>query len=249
MDRIEMQAIFEKLAQFDTPTICNAMECFSGCKRDEGFMDYTIKPVIPCNRTLIGVAATAKIATKNPPTEEETAKWMPYYAYIQEMGEGCIVVQQDMDITPCGSFWGEMNVTQHMALGCKGVVTNGGVRDLNEVENMGFGYFAKEVVVSHAYTHVVDYRCEVTVGGLTLNSGDIIACDRHGVVKIPAEFLPRMEEACNRIAAAELPVLEPCREAIMNGKIVDIKDLEQWRAKMSEARKNARFEAETKRNG
>lgn len=242
MDRDEMQCIFEKLEQFDTPTICNAMECFSGCKRDEGFMDYTIKSVLPCDRTFVGVVATAKIATKNPPMKEEAEKWIPYYSYIREVGRGSIVVQQDMDDVPCGSFWGEMNVTQHMALGCKGVVTNGGVRDLNEVESMGFGYFAKEVVVSHAYTHVVDFGCEITVGGLTLNSGDVIACDKHGIVKIPVEFLPRMEEACRRIAVAELPVLEPCRRAIMNGEIVEIEDLKKWRAEMAEARKNASFE-------
>lgn len=167
---------------------------------------------------------------------------MPYYAHVREMGPGCIVVQQDMDDVPCGSFWGEVNAAQHMALGCKGVVTSGGVRDLNEVKNMGFGYFAREVVVSHAYTHVVEYGCEVTVGGLALKPGDIIACDQHGVIKIPEEFLPRLEEACRRIAAAELPVLEPCRRAIMKGEIVSIEDLEKWRAGMAKARKDASFE-------
>lgn len=242
MDNRQMQSIFEILSQFDTPTISNAMECFPNCRKDEGFMDYMIKSVIPCEKTIIGRVATAKIATKNPPMPEETAKWMPYYAHVREMGPGCIVVQQDMDDVPCGSFWGEVNAAQHMALGCKGVVTSGGVRDLNEVKSMGFGYFAREVVVSHAYTHVVEYGCEVTVGGLTLKPGDIIACDQHGVIKIPEEFLPRLEEACRRIAAAELPVLEPCRRAIMKGEIVSIEDLEKWRAGMAKARKDASFE-------
>lgn len=243
MDFVQMRHIFAALSKFDTPTISNAMECFPNCKKDEGFMDYTIHSVISCEGTIVGRVATAKIATKHPATPEESAKMMPYYGHVRDMGPGCIVVQQDMDDVPCGSFWGEVNATQHMALGCIGVVTSGGVRDLTEVEGLGFGYFAKEVVVSHAYTHVVDYACPVTVGGLTLNPGDIIACDKHGVVKIPQEFLPRMEEACRRIAIAELPVLEPCRRAIMAGEVVTLEDLEKWRAGMAAARKAAAFDA------
>ena len=88
---------------------------------------------------------------------------------------------------------------------------------------------------------MADFACEVTVGGLTLKPGDIIACDKHGVIKIPVEYLPRMSEACRRIAAAELPVLEPCRRAVMKGQIVSIEELEQWRRNMAEARKNACF--------
>ena len=241
MTQTELISYCRELQQFDTPTISNALECFPDFKRGTGFMDYTIKSVIPCGMTLVGPAATAKIATKNPPTEEENAKMMPYYAHVREMGPGCIVVQQDMDEVPCGSFWGEVNATVHKSLGCKGVVTSGGVRDLKEVSELGFGYFAKEVVVSHAFTHVVDFACSVTVGGLQIEPGDIIACDQHGVVKIPVSYLSRLAEACRRIAAAELPVLEPCRRALLLGEIVSIEDLSVWRKGMAEARKAAAF--------
>lgn len=229
--------IFEALSCFDTPTISNALECFAGYKRGEGFMDSTIHSVIPCDRTIIGLVATAKIGTKCPPTPEENAKMMPYYEHVRNMGPGCIVVQEDIDPTPCGSFWGEVNATQHLALGCKGVITSGGVRDLKEVQALKFGYFAKEVVVSHAYTHVVDYNCKVRVGGLEVSPGDIVACDCHGVIKIPGAALEYLEEACRRIALAELPALEPCRKAILAGKIVTIEELAQWRAEMTAARK------------
>jgi len=120
-------------------------------------------------------------------------------------------------------------------------VTSGGVRDLKEVSGLGFGYFAKEVVVSHAHTHVVDFACKVTVGGLELEPGDIIACDIHGIIRIPAEYLPDMERACRNIALAELPVLEPCRRAIMNSETVEIEDLKKWRDGMAKARANSKI--------
>jgi 4-hydroxy-4-methyl-2-oxoglutarate aldolase len=241
MTKEEIMSYCGKLTQFDTPTISNALECFSDFKKGTGFMDYTIKSAIPCTETFVGPAATARIATEHPATAEEAAKMMPYYQHIKDMGPGCIVVQQDMDPKPVGSFWGEVNATQHKALGCQGVVTSGGVRDLKEVAGLGFGYFAKEVVVSHAYTHVVDFGCKVTVGGLEVEPGDIIACDMHGVIKIPIEYLPDMERACRNIALAELPVLEPCRRAIMNGETVEIEDLKEWRAGMAQARKDSKI--------
>lgn len=241
MTQIEVMDYCRELQQFDTPTISNALECFPDFKRGTGFMDYTIKPVIPCGSTFIGPAATAKIATKNPPTEEENAKMMPYYAHVREMGPGCIVVQQDMDEAPCGSFWGEVNATVHKALGCSGVVTSGGVRDLKEVSGLGFGYFAKEVVVSHAFTHVVDFACPVTVGGLQIEPGDIVACDQHGVLRIPVHYLPKLAEACRKIAEAELPVLENCRRALLRGEIISIDDLHVWRQEMAKERKAAAF--------
>lgn len=227
------------LEKFDTPTISNALECFPGYDRRNGFMDPAIKSVIVCSKTYIGPAATAKIGTKEPPTDEEKEKLMPYLAHVREIGPGCIVVQQDIDDKIYGSYWGEVNVTMHQALGCSGVITSGGVRDLNEIEKMSFGYFAKEVVVSHVYAHIADFACKVIVGGLEILPGDIIACDRHGVIKIPREWLIKLEPVCRRIAEAELPVLENCRRALMRGEIVSLDELSEWRQEMAKARKEA----------
>ena len=231
--------VCEELKQFDTPTIANALECFESYDRTKGFMDYTIKSVIPCEGTIVGPVATAKIGTRYPATKEEAAKMMPYYEYIYQMGPGCIVVQEDVDDKPFGSFWGEVNASQHLALGCIGVVTNGGVRDLKEVAGLGFGYFAKEVVVTHAYTHVVDFGCDVNVGCCEVHSGDIIACDQHGCILIPKEYLDDIVKACRDIALAELPVLEPCRRKIMAGERISIEELREARNGMAAARKAA----------
>ena len=62
-----------------------------------------------------------------------------------------VVVMQDIDAQPIGSFWGEVQGNIHKALGCLGVVTNGGVRDMNEARALGFHFFANTVLVSHAY--------------------------------------------------------------------------------------------------
>ena len=50
-----------------------------------------------------------------------------------------------------------------------------------------------------------------------------------------------LQYACRNIALAELPVLEPCRRAIMNGETVEIEDLKKWRDGMAKARANSKI--------
>ena len=68
-----------------------------------------------------------------------------------------VIVVEDLDDPPgLGSFWGEVNANMHKAMGCVGAVTNGSVRDLDEVEPLGFHFFASHIAVSHAYVHIVE---------------------------------------------------------------------------------------------
>jgi regulator of RNase E activity RraA len=143
---------------------------------------------------------------------------------------------QDLDPSPVGSFWGEVNATVHLSLGCVGVVTNGGVRDLEEVRSLGFGYYASCVLVSHGYIHVEEVGTPVTIAGLTVNPRDLLAADQHGVVSIPLEIAERLPAACAHAAAAERPVLDPCERVLKEGKLADVDDLVFWRAEMVKLR-------------
>jgi regulator of RNase E activity RraA len=122
-----------------------------------------------------------------------------------------MVVMQDIDAKPIGSFWGEVNGNIHKALGCLGVITNGGVRDMNEVRAMGFQYLANTVLVSHAYVHLVEIDVPVTVGGLVVNPGDIIHADQHGAQVIPYEIAAQIPEAVAKIAASERKIIDVCQ--------------------------------------
>ena len=69
-----------------------------------------------------------------------------------------------------------------------GVVTDGSVRDLDEVRALGFQFAAAHVSVSHAYVHMVDFGLPIKVGGLWVKPGDLIHADQHGAVTIPPEI-------------------------------------------------------------
>ena len=123
-----------------------------------------------------------------------------------------IAVIQDLDSpSGTGSFWGEVNANIHRALGFVGAVTNGGVRDLEEMEGLGFAAFARVVSVSHAYVHLVDFGGPVRVGGAVVRPGDLLHGDAHGVLIIPHEIAPAIAEAAAHVEAAERELISYCR--------------------------------------
>jgi regulator of RNase E activity RraA len=228
------KAQLEELREFDTPTVSNAIESFHIRSRTEGFMGPEIKCILPCETPIIGYACTAKISALQPPTPEQKLLIYDYYANIKETPSPTIAVIQDIDPMPTGSFWGEVHVSVHKALGCVATITNGGVRDLDEVKSLDFGYFASCVLVSHAYVHIEQYGCPVTVGGLTVHPGDLLHADKHGVLLIPHKIVPELAEVCRNIQYAEEPVIKGCRERFETG--VELDELKAWREEMQRRR-------------
>jgi len=121
------------------------------------------------------------------------------------------IVLHDIDNPPLGAYWGEVQGNIHKALGAVGVVTDGTVRDLDEVHDLGFQFFAKEVSVSHAYVHLVDINVPVTIGGLTVNTGDLLHGDKHGVSHIPFELADRIPDMVQTIADYEQKTISVCQ--------------------------------------
>ena len=78
-------------------------------------------------------------------------------------------------------------------------------------QEAGFFAFASEVLVSHAYIHLVDVSVPVTVGGLTVSPGDIIMGDKHGVVSIPKEIAADVPAAAAAVAERERVTIELCQ--------------------------------------
>ena len=226
----------EELCQFDGPTVCNAMEIFDVMPRTAGFTLPGMKRRTPDGKPVIGYAATAKVSAMHP-SKDASEKLMGYYSTVREMAEPTIAVIQDTDAQPIGSFWGEVQATVHKSLGAVATITDGGVRDINEVSDLEFHMFSTEVLISHGYIHVEDFNCTVDICGLPINPGDLIFVDFYGVVVIPPEIAPKLAEACRKAAAAEMPMLEPCRKAIAEGTKPTMVEIAAWRKAMDDKRK------------
>src|SRR5207244_12792390 len=95
---------------------------------------------------------------------DQSALW----SHVRSVPAARVVVVQDLADPPAhGALWGEVNASVFQALGCVGAVTDGSVRDLNEVRGIGFHFFARGAGVSHAYVRIESVGEPVQVGGLT----------------------------------------------------------------------------------
>ena len=100
-----------------------------------------------------------------------------------------------------------MNSNIFQAFGAIGVITNGCVRDLDEMHAIGFHAFAGSVGVSHAHVHVEDVGVPVMVGGLAVSPGDLLHGDKHGVCNVPLDLASDLPDAIRTLEAREKAVI------------------------------------------
>ena len=204
----------DTLGKIQTCAVANAIETFDVMPRSQGFMRPAVRSIFPGLGSMIGYAVTGVISAKAPPTPHMRIPRTEWVDYVLSMPEPRVIMLQDLDYPDVlGSFWGEVQSNVHQALGCVGTVTDGGVRDLDEMREAGFFAFATEVLVSHAYVHIVEYGVPVTIGGLTVNPGDIVMGDQHGVLTVPKDIAADIPKAVAEVEKGERRIIDFCRSS------------------------------------
>jgi regulator of RNase E activity RraA len=208
-------SLLEALGHYDTPTICNALEIVAPERR---LMGYTTKPLVcpfPDLPPIVGYARTVTIRSvlqSGLPAGEQAKRRIAYYEYVGTGFGPRITVIQDIDGADVGygAFWGEVQSSVHKALGCRGVITDGSIRDIPQWAS-GFQALAGSIGPSHAFVHAESFGGEVRVAGMTVRSDDLIHADRHGAVVIPIEVAAKVPDAAELCGRRETPILEIAR--------------------------------------
>ena len=208
------QEELDALLAWPTPAISNAIELFNIRPRNEGFMLPEIQCRFPNLKPMIGYAVTGVITADSPGGRNVSRK--DWWEEIQKFPEPRVVVLHDVDDPVIGSFWGEVNGNIHKALRCTGTITDGSVRDLDEVEQIGFHFFSSCVTVSHAYVHMIDLGLPVKIGGLVVKPGDLLMGDKHGVISIPLEIARDVPQAAQMVEEWERRVIDFCKSKDFN---------------------------------
>ena len=201
-----------KLRQFDTCMIANAVETFNVRLHNTGFTRGRVRSMFPDHSPMVGYAVTARLRSSEPPIAggsfHDRAE---FWNYVQTLPYPRVLVLEDMDRpTGRGAFVGDMHAAILKALGCVGCVTNGAVRDLAGVRELGLDLFAETVAVSHAYAHIFDMGATVTVDGMEVRPGDLLHGDQHGVMTIPLEIAPAIHDVALGLRDGERKVIKFC---------------------------------------
>ncbi len=202
----------DALRQFDTCMVANAVETFNVRLHNAGFTNASIRCMFEDAPPMVGYAATARLRSGEPPMVGSTFRdRADFWNSILEIPGPRILVLEDQDHQPGrGAFVGDMHAAILKALGCVGHLTNGAVRELPAVRAMGIQLFAGNVAVSHAYAHIFDVGCAVTVGGMEVRPGDLLHGDRHGVLTIPREIAVAIPAVAAEMKRAERNVIDFC---------------------------------------
>jgi 4-hydroxy-4-methyl-2-oxoglutarate aldolase len=177
-----------RLKRWNTPTIYNGWEQITRHNSAaDAFNLEEVRDFMPQMGPMAGYAVTVVIEPSNPAHQKNGARlWSDYRRYIASVAGPKIVVVQDLDKPrTVGAFWGEVNSNNHRALGCVGTIIDGGIRDLDEMNNAGFKALARRLCVGHAHSTPVRWGCEVEVFGRKVQPGQLIHADKHGFLAIP----------------------------------------------------------------
>ena len=199
----------DKLAEFDTPTICNVIELFNVRPRDTGYMDGRIRADFPELPPMVGFAATAAFRSGAPPAGGDAyGGFIEQVETFADLPGPAVVVFQDLDDPPVGATFGEVMCSVYRAFGSTGLVTSGGGRDLEQVRALSYPVFTGSTICAHAYCHILHMGLPVRVGGLVVNQGDLLHGDANGVTNIPPEIAAEVADLAAEFVAAERIILD-----------------------------------------
>ena len=203
----------DSVTGMQTCAVSNAIESLNIRSRTEGFMTPDIKSMFPDMGSIAGFAVSAVIKASTPPSGNMNYSRVKWVDEILKIPGPRVIVMKDLDHPfVIGSFWGEVQSAIHSSLDCVGVVTDGGVRDLDEMQEWGFNAFASTALVSRANVHLVEANIPVTIGGVTVNPGDLLLGDKHGVISIPKDIVKDLPDAIAKVEAGEKEIIDVCKD-------------------------------------
>lgn len=224
--------VLHRLKRWNTPTIYNGWEQLT--KRNpalDGINHEETRDFMPQMGPMVGYAVTLVIEPSNQGHRATNPNGgEAYRRYVASVPGPKIVVVQDLDKPRVlGSHWGEVNAAMHRALGCVGTITDGAVRDIDEMTDAGFKALARRLCVGHAFVHPVRWGGEVEVFGTKVRPGDLIHADKHGFLVVAPEEQGRLLDAATFMDRNE------CETVIPAARDTEDDDLDAKLAKMEAA--------------
>ncbi len=203
------QQLYDRLREYDTPTVCNVIELFDVRPRNVGFMNKTISACFPELPPMVGLAATATFRALSPPRAGDAYAGLEgQLAALEEAPGPPVIVFQDLDEPSAAATFGEVMCSTYKSFGAMGLITSGSGRDLDQVRALQFPAFTGGTCCSHGNCHFLSLHVPVEVGGTTVYPGDLLHGDCNGVTTIPLDIASEIPDACAEFMNAESHVID-----------------------------------------
>ena len=152
-----------------------------------GFHEQVLPKEIQARRAGQTVAGRA-LTVLGEPTQSDDPEviFVPLLKMLGEIKPGDVLVSQPND--DVAAHLGELSAETAQYRGCQGAVIDGGVRDTDYIEKLGFPVFARYRTPTDIIGRwrLADYNVPIRIGSVEVSPGDYILGDRDGVLAIPA---------------------------------------------------------------
>lgn len=114
------------------------------------------------------------------------------------------------------AHWGEIMSTAARQRGCNGAVLDGGVRDVDFVNQMNYPVFArfKCSASSVGRWDIREYQVTIKIGNVVVHPGDFVFGDTDGVVVVPKDITVDVLEAAENVFLREGKMREELRRGV-----------------------------------
>jgi regulator of RNase E activity RraA len=134
---------------------------------------------------------------------------------------GDVIVVDNAGRTGMGGWGGLLSLAASLH-GVGGVIVDGACRDVDEQRELGFPAFARSGVqrTARARVHEASSGDPVSIGGVTVEPGDIVMADGSGVVRISASRAADVVAKAEDIAAREGDMQQALKSGTTVGKVL-----------------------------
>ncbi len=204
MDRetSEDRALFNLLGNAPTPLIMDALLRL-GHDRTSLAMSRGVRPMIPARGTIAGPAVTTKYEESDTPTTRDDIRSYVFRP-VDEAEPGSVWVTAS-GTSEVLSMFGDVIVLACRQKGLAGLVTDGGCRDIEGMEEVGLPVYAAGICLygPGSVIRPVAANVPVVCGGIEIAPGDVVAADVNGVMAFPREALPDVIQKIGELGEKE----------------------------------------------
>jgi 3-hexulose-6-phosphate synthase and related proteins len=141
---------------------------------------------------------------------------------VAKEGDVLVIYNENKDV----ACWGGLATWSSLNKGIAGVVIEGAVRDIDEVENLGLPIYTSNTVPNAGDPKGFgEINSEITCGGQTVKPGDYIVGDESGVVVIPAERAYELARRAKEVYKTEKRLFDEIKRG---GTLSEIMNLKKW---------------------